>query len=55
MLAKSILMFPYYPAREEFRFRLAMIQEKRRISEEIEPTIARSSELPAQDAWIDCA
>jgi len=54
-LAKSILMFPYYPAREEFRFRLAMIQEKRRISEEIEPTIARSSELPAQDAWIDCA
>ena len=55
MLAKSILMFPYYPAREEFMLRLAMIQEKRRISEEIEPTIARSSELPAQDAWIDCA
>jgi hypothetical protein len=27
MLAKSILMFPYYPAREEFMFRFAMIQE----------------------------
>ncbi len=55
MLAKSILRFPYYPAGEEFMFRLAMIQEKRPISEEIEHTTARSSELPAQDAWIDCA
>jgi len=55
MLAKSILMFPYYPSREEFMFRLAMIQEKRRNSEELEPTTARSSEPPAQDAWFDCA
>ena len=52
MLAKSISMFPYYPAREEFIFRFAMIQE--RASEELELTIARSSELPSQDAWIDC-
>ena len=55
MLAKSVLMFPDYPAREEFMFRLAMIQEQKRTREEIEPTIARSSELQAQDAWIDCA
>ncbi len=55
MLAKSILMFPYYPAREEFMLRLALIQEKGHISEEIELTVARSSELPAQAAWIDCA
>ncbi len=53
MLSKSILMFPYYPAREEFMFRFAMIQEKRHI-EEIEPTIARLAELPSLDAWIDC-
>jgi hypothetical protein len=51
MLAKSILMFPYYPAREEFMFRLAMIQEK--IGKERELTIAQSSELPAENAWID--
>ncbi len=55
MLAKSILMFPYYPAREEFMLRLAMIQEQRRISKEIEATTARSVEPPAQDAWTDCA
>jgi len=55
MLAKSILMFPYYPAREEFMFRLAMIQEQRPTSEESEPTTARSSEVPAQQVWIDCA
>ena len=55
MLAKSILMFPYYPAREEFMFRLAMLQEQRRISEEIEPTTDGSAEPPAQDAWTDCA
>jgi hypothetical protein len=54
MLAKSILMFPYYPAREEFVFRLAMIQEQSRIREEIEATAARSSELPSQDTWNDC-
>ena len=52
MLAKSISMFPYYPAREEFIFRFAMIQERN--SEELQPTIAQSSELPSQDAWIDC-
>ncbi len=55
MLAKSILMFPYYPAREEFMLRLAMIQEQRRISKEIEATTARSVEPPAQDVWTDCA
>ena len=55
MLAKSILMFPYYPARKEFIFRLAMIQEQSRIREEIEATTARSSELPSQDVWNDCA
>ncbi len=55
MLAKSILMFPYYPARKEFMFRLAMIQEQRRIREQIEDTTARSLELPSQDAWNDCA
>ncbi len=53
MLAKSILMFPYYPAREEFMFRLAMIQESRQRDEEMEP-IARSAQLLAHDAWIDC-
>ncbi len=46
MLAKSIVMFPYYPAQEEFMFRLVMIQEKRHISEEREPTKDRPSELP---------
>jgi hypothetical protein len=55
MLTKSLLMFPYYPAREEFLFRLVMIQEKRHISEEIEPTKDGPSELPSQDAGIDCA
>ena len=55
MLARSILMFPYYPAREELMFRLAMIQEQRRIREEIEAPTARSSELSSQDAWNDCA
>ena len=55
MLAKSILMFPYYPAQEEFMFRLVMIQEKRHISEEIEPTKDGPSELPSRDAGIDCA
>lgn len=53
MLAKSILMFPYYPAQEEFMFRFAMIQEKRHI-EETGPTISRLAKLPSQDAWIDC-
>lgn len=51
MLAKSIIMFPYYPAREEFMLRLAMIEEN--TMEEREPTIAGSSELPVDDAWID--
>ncbi len=46
MLAKSIVMFPYYPAQEEFMFRLVMIQEKRHINEEIEPTKDGPSELP---------
>ncbi len=46
MLAKSIVMFPYSPAQEEFMFRLVMIQKKRRISEEIEPTKDGPSELP---------
>lgn len=55
MLARSILMFPYYPAREEFMVRLAMIQEQRRIPEEIEAPTARSSELSSQDAWNVCA
>ncbi len=54
MLAKSIFMFPYYPAREEFMFRLAMIQEERHATVEMEPTIARSLEPPPQDAWIHC-
>ena len=55
MLTKSILMFPYYPAREEFMFRLAMIQEQRPIREEIEAPTARSAELSSQDAWNVCA
>jgi len=55
MLAKSILMFPSYPAREEFMFRLVMIQEKRHISEERKRTKDGPSELPSQDTGIDCA
>ena len=54
MLSKSIWMFPYYPARQEFIFRLAMIQETRPVNREGEPTVARSSEWSPDD-WMDCA
>ncbi len=54
MLLKSMRMFPYYPARQEFMFRLAMVQETRPVNREREPTVARSSGLSPDD-WMDCA
>ncbi len=55
MLYKSIRMFPYYPAQQEFVFRLAAIQGNRRVSDEAEPTISRSSGSQPEDDWMDCA
>jgi hypothetical protein len=55
MLSKSIRMFPYYPARQEFVLRLAMIEETRRLRREEEPTGARSKEASARNDWVDCA
>ncbi len=55
MLSKSIRMFPYYPARQEFVLRLALIQEMRPVASEGEPTVARSSGASARDDWMDCA
>ncbi|MCH7805426.1 MAG: hypothetical protein IH937_15265 [Acidobacteria bacterium] len=55
MLSKSIRMFPYYPARQEFVLRLALIQEMRPVNREGEPTVARSSGASARDDWMDCA
>jgi hypothetical protein len=54
MLSKSIRMFPYYPARQEFVLRFAMIQERRAANSEEEHTVVRSSETSRQD-WMDCA
>jgi hypothetical protein len=55
MLSKSIRMFPYYPAQQEFVFRLAAIQGNRRPSDEVESTISRSSGSQLEDDWMDCA
>ena len=55
MLSKSIRMFPYYPARQEFVLRLAMIEETRRLRPEEEPTVAPSKEASARYDWMDCA
>jgi len=55
MLSKSIRMFPYYPARQEFVLRLALIQEMRPVNSEGEPTVARSAGASAKDDWMDCA
>ena len=55
MLSKSIRMFPYYPARQEFVLRLAMIEETRRVKREQEPTGVRSKEASARNDWMDCA
>ncbi len=55
MLSRSIRMFPYYPARQEFVLRLAMIQETRPVNSEREPTVARSAGASAKDDWMDCA
>ena len=55
MLSKSIRMFPYYPARQEFVLRLALIEETRRVKREEEPTVARSKQASARNDWMDCA
>jgi len=55
MLSKSIRMFPYYPARQEFVLRLAMIQATMPVKREEEPAVARSSGASARDDWMDCA
>ncbi len=55
MLSKSIRMFPYYPARQEFMFRRALIQETKPVNREREAAVARSSEASAGDDWMDCA
>ncbi len=55
MLSKSIRMFPYSPARQEFVLRLAMIQEPRPVNKEEESTVSRASRASARDDWMDCA
>ena len=55
MLSKSIRMFPYYPARQEFVLRLAIIQKTRPVNREEDPAVARSSGASARDDWMDCA
>ena len=54
MLSKSIRMFPYYPARQEFGIRLAMIQGAGEVTKEEEHTVVRSSGSSRED-WMDCA
>ena len=54
MLSKSIRMFPYYPAQQEFVLRLAMIQGARPVNREERPTAVRSSGSSRED-WMDCA
>ncbi len=53
MLSKSIRMFPYYFARQEFVLRLAVIQGKSSVGK-AKPTVFRSSGASAKDAWMDC-
>ena len=55
MLSKSIRMFPYYPARQEFVLRLAVIEETRRVKSGEESTVARLSRASARRDWMDCA
>lgn len=54
MLSKSIRMFPYYPARQEFTLRLAMIQEAEPANSEEEHTVVRSRGASPEE-WMDCA
>jgi sulfur carrier protein ThiS len=54
MLFKSLRMFPYYPARQEFRIRLAMIRQARPENRGEEHTVVRSSGS-SRDDWMVCA
>ncbi len=54
MLSKSIRMFPYYPARQEFGIRLAMIQGESPLNREVKPRVVRSAGSSRED-WMDCA
>ena len=54
-LSKSIRVFPYYPAQQEFMFRLALIHETKSVNREGEPTVARFSRASAGNDWMDCA
>ena len=54
MLSKSIRMFPYYPARQEFVIRFAMIQGARPVNREVKSTVVRSAGSSPDD-WMDCA
>ncbi len=53
MLSKSIRMFPYYFARQEFVLRLTAIQGESSVGK-AKPTVFRSARASAKDAWIDC-
>lgn len=55
MLAKSIVLFPYYPSQREFNYRLAVILQYRVASEGLELTTNRYTSLPPQrHDWQDC-
>ena len=49
MLSKAIRMFPYYPARQEFVLRLAVIEETRRVKREQEHSGARSKQASPRE------
>ena len=53
MLSKSIRMFPYDFARQEFILRLAVIQGKSSV-DKANPTVFRSSGPFLTHAWVDC-
>jgi len=55
MLARSIVMFPYYPAQEEFSYRLAVIQEYWVASGELELKTTRLRRFPLEYVEkLDC-
>ncbi len=53
MLSKSIRMFPYYFARQEFVLRLTAIQGESSVGK-AKPTVFRSARASAKDAWMNC-
>ncbi len=56
LLARSIVMFPYYPAQKEFIYRYTVIQENRVASGELERKTTRTTRFPPEhEDWHDCA